>query len=168
MSDTTFLYLPTSSWAALAAIAAAISAIAAWRGVVAARRSTDAQLINNLRETKEKYDRQLIEARALPTPEDGVHPWFNVVSWWLDHVELTAHMCNKKVMSRSGRQFVEPMLEEWIRLIDTNPLVRDHMIRSVSGPTTYSEIRLFMMRHKKRLGKFSRVIEEAASENAAA
>lgn len=75
-------------------------------------------------------------------------------------------MCNKKVISRSGVKFVEPMVIEWIHLVRKNDLVKDHMIASVSGPTTYNEIRIFMKRHRKQLGEFSKAVEEAATKNA--
>lgn len=77
-------------------------------------------------------------------------------------------MCNEKVISRSARKFVEPMLEEWVALIETNERVRDHMIKSVSGPTTYNEIRRFLKRRKSRFRMFSQKVEDAATTNATA
>lgn len=159
MSPDTFLWLPATTWTALAAIAAAMSAIAAWRAVAASRKSADAQIIDRLRETKDKYDSQLIEAQNKEPKSDGVHPWDEVVSSWFDFVEFTAHLCNNKMLSRPARKFVDPMLIEWIRAIDSRKDVRDKLIANVSGPTTYEEIRRFLKKNKRALGDLSQKVE---------
>ncbi|MDO8290119.1 MAG: hypothetical protein Q7T44_12955 [Parvibaculum sp.] len=163
--EVSFLGIESSAWAAIAAIASSISAFAAYRSASAHRKVADADIIEKLNSRHDEFDRRLNDARNAAWDESGgaPHPWNFAVIAWFNHVEFAAHLYNDKLIGRSARKFVEPVLIEWLRTISSNQVILDMMLGAISGPTTYAEIQKFTNKHRRQLQRLKSGIQSKSS-----
>lgn len=141
----TFLGIEAQAWAAIAALASSVSAWAAYQAATAQRRISDAEVIERLNSKKDFHDQQLMNASE--------EAWKGAVTAWINHIELTAHIYNDKLIGKSARRFIEPILVEWLNAISMNEDAMKVLQETISGPTTYEEIQKFTRAHKGRISK---------------